>query len=37
MVDWTEEKIGVSQPATQSPDDLQQLIKILNHRLLPQE
>ena len=29
MVDWTVEKIGYSQPATQNPDYLQQLLNIV--------
>jgi hypothetical protein len=37
MVDWTEGKIGVSQPATPSPDYLQQLMNIVDHHPLPQE
>ena len=36
MVDWTEGKISVSQPTTQNPDYLQQLLNIVDRPPLPQ-
>jgi len=33
MVNWTTEKIGVSQPVIQSPDDLQQLLNIITSQV----
>ncbi len=34
MVDWTEVKIGVSQPATQNPDYLQKMLDIVAKSLI---
>jgi len=36
MVDWTQEKIGIAQPAAQNPDDLQQMMKILTSVVTPE-
>ncbi len=33
MVDWTQEKIGVSQPATQNADYMQQMLNIVASRV----
>jgi fido (protein-threonine AMPylation protein) len=36
MVDWTQEKIGIAQPAAQNPDDLQQLLNIITSAVTPE-